>query len=88
MNTIYTKKYCAWGQLNLDGILGVTAWFWGCLTTIVVVAGNRRRWGVWWEKAEMVRFSTKGYYDNIAGDGDGKFCAKSMFISKYYSVVA
>jgi len=72
----------------LDGILGVPAWFWGCLTTIVVVAGNRRRWGVWGEKAEMVRFSAEGYYNNIAGNGDGKFCPKSVFISKYNSIVA
>ena len=71
----------------MDGILGVPAWFWGCLTTIVVVAGNRRRWGFWWEKAEMVRFSAEGYYNNIVGNGDGKFCPKSVFISKYNSIV-
>ena len=72
----------------MDGILGVAAWFWGCLTAIVVVACNRRRWEVWGEKAKMVRFSSKGDYNDVAGNGDGKFCAKSMFISKYYSVVA
>jgi len=68
--------------------MGVPAWFWGCLTTIVVVAGNRRRWEVCGEKAEMVRFSAEGYYNNIAGNGDGKFRTKSVFISKYNSIVA
>jgi len=72
----------------LNGILGVNAWFGGCLTAIVVVAGNRRRWGVWGKKAKMVRFSSKDDYNDVAGNGDGEFCAKSMFISKYYSVVA
>ena len=55
---------------------------------IVVVAGNRRRRGIWRKKAEMIRFSSKGNYNNIAGDGDGKFCAKSVFIRNYYSIVA
>jgi len=36
----------------------------------------------------MVRFSAKGYYDNIAGNGDGKFCSETVFISKYNSIVA
>ena len=54
---------------------------------------RRRRWsqatlGVLGEKAKMVRFSSKGDDNNVAGNGDGKFCAKSMVISKYHSIVA
>jgi len=36
----------------------------------------------------MVRFSSKGDYNNVAGNGDGKFCSETVFISKYHSIVA
>ena len=86
---IYTKiKYCAWGQLQLNGILGVNAWFGGCLATIVVVAGHRRCWRFWREKSKMVWFSSKGDDNNVARNGDGKFCSKTVFIGKYHSIVA
>ena len=59
----------------------------GFLTTIVVVAGNRRRRGIWRKKAEMIGFSSKGNYNDIAKDGDREFYAKALFICNYYSIV-
>jgi len=36
----------------------------------------------------MIRLSSESYYDNIARNGDYKFCAESVFIRQNHSIMA